>query len=431
MSKRICYQMSAIVADYLYQQAGLHPRLSNYRVREMVDGPRVVTLHVVIHPSMMKKVFALSDELAMALSLDKNVDVRIARGRAGALSIEIPNPQPYDVLISRLPRRRGLKATTGLDNENRPALVDFAHHTTPHLLIAGATGCGKTNAQRLFVYNLASQNEPRDVQFILIDAKKRGLGWRPFQRLPYLAHEVITDSDMALRALAWGVAEIDRRAQTGQTSPHVFIGIDEAQSILTDEAFVKPIADIASTGREFGIHLLMAMQDPKSDNLGNVTIKRNMARLVGHVDDATAAKVATGKAGSGAERLHGPGDMLLVLDSEVTRVTTALLTDRDVESLPRAETVGSLDLEQYEDIDHVLDTADNQHKAEHVAYAIAYPEASQRALYDQIHIGFPKIKALQNYVRDILSELASLGFSVCNGATGECNGATVQQGQDS
>ena len=156
----------------------------------------------------------MSEQLSTAAGLNREASIRIDRGRAGALAVETPKPEAlwYNVKITALPRRRWLRATLGLDNEHRPTLVDFSNPLTPHALIAGTTGSGKTNAQRLVVYDLASQNSPADVQFVLIDTRKRGIGCRPFQHLPHLLHPVITDDPTALRALSWAVAEVDRRA---------------------------------------------------------------------------------------------------------------------------------------------------------------------------------------------------------------------------
>ncbi|MEJ2557183.1 MAG: FtsK/SpoIIIE domain-containing protein [Anaerolineae bacterium] len=434
MNGRIFYRQTAVaIAHYWQQELNISPNV-HYRIREAINGPRLIVLHVIVNPRYATKIMAMSEALSMAAGLDKEQTIRIARGRSGALSVEIPKPGGigengvptglwYNVSITALPRRVGLRATVGLDTEHRPTLVDFSDPLTPHALIAGCTGSGKTNCQRLVVYDLASQNAPNHVQFLLIDTKKRGIGWRPFERLPHLLHSIITDDLTALKALGWAVAEIDRRAKSGQTRPRVFVGIDEAQALLEQRDFIKPIGDLAGVGREFGIHLLAALQDPTKDNLGDTTIKRNLTvRLVGKTDSPDAAKVAAGIGGTGAERLIGAGDFLLVQPDGVRRLTTALLTRKDVARLPTAERVGYLDLAEYEDIDHVLSQADNQSKADplepaHVAYALVYPEASQRELNREFSIGFPKIRRVQAFAQDVLAELEKLGFSICNGAT--------------
>jgi len=107
----------------------------------------------------------------------------------------------------------------------------------------------------VLIYHLA-QNETSDLRLLLIDTRKRGSGWRPFSRLPHLLHPLITDENNALKALAWAVAELDRRAVTDRDSPKIFIGIDEAPALLEFEQFIKPISDLAAVGRQYGLHIL-------------------------------------------------------------------------------------------------------------------------------------------------------------------------------
>lgn len=375
--KRFYYRTANAIAHYWAQELEIRPNV-HYRIRGAVNGPRVIALHVIVNPRYAAKIMGMSEQLSMAAGLDRETTIRIDRGRAGALSVEIPKPSElwHNFPITALPPRRGLRATVGLDVEHRPTLVDFSDPLTPHAGIFGTTGSGKTNAQRLLVYDLASQNEPGDVQFILIDTRKRGSGWRPFYHLPHLLHPVITDDGTALRALAWGVAEVDRRAKSGRTCPRVFVCLDETQALLDQEQFVKPIADLSAVGREFGIHLLAAMQNPTAKQLGDTAIKRNLTtRLVGKTDSADSARVATGIGGTGAERLIGAGDFLLVQPDGVRRLTTALLTEGDTDRLPRAESIGYIDLAQYEDVDHVLDVVDVKRadplEPDHVLVALA------------------------------------------------------------
>ncbi len=300
-SQIFCKQAATAVVGYLRQELNITPGV-HYRFVEAMSGPRVLALTVVINLRYALTVMGLSEQLSMAAGLDRGVSIRVDRGRRGTLALEIPKPRGlwYNVPVTALPRRRWLLASVGFDNEYRPALVNFADPLTPHLLIAGTTGSGKTNSQRLIVYDLASQNTPDDVQFILIDVRKRGAAWRPFERLLHLARPVITDDQTALKALAWLVAEIGRRAADGRNTPRVFVGIDETQTLFESEPFVKLIVDVAATGREFGVHLVAVTQNPTVRQLGDITLKRNLsARLVGKVDDATAAHVATGQAGRG------------------------------------------------------------------------------------------------------------------------------------
>ena len=358
LERRFCSAVTGALADHLYQELGLDPR-QHYRVLCATSGPRVLTLALHINPTHAKRIMGLAEQLSMAAGLDRDTSVRVTRGNRGTLSVEIPKPKNlwYNVKVDDLPPCRGLRAPVGIDVEHRPARVNFGNPLTPHLLAAGTTGSGKTNTARLFVYDLASGNQPRDVKLLLVDTRKRGTAWRSFAALPHLAHPIITDDAEALRALGWAVAEMDRRAVDGRTHPRVFIAVDEAQALLEADHFVKLFGDLAAVGREFGIHLLLATQNPTAQMLGDTSIKRNLTtRLVGKVDSAQAAQVAAGMKGTGAELLTGPGDQLLIgAGGVVTRITTALVTQADMDDLPRAETVATLDLDDYDDTDHVRD----------------------------------------------------------------------------
>lgn len=414
MNRREFYDRTTnAIAQYWRQELGGILPGTHYRIREAISGPRTINLLVVANPRYSAKIMGMSEALSQAAGLDAEQTIRIARGQAGGLSVEIPVPRElwFNISIRQLPARRWLKATVGLDTEHRPTLVDFASPVTAHCLVAGATGSGKTNAQRLLVYDLAIQNGPDEVRFVLIDTRKRGSGWRPFVDLPHLAHPVITDDPTALRALAWAVAEVDRRSIKGQTRPRVFIGIDEAQSVLEQPHFVKSLGDLAAVGREFGVHLIMAMQNPTSKQLGDTAIKRNVTvRLVGRTDSSESARVAAGIGGSGAEQLTGVGDFLLVQPDGVRRLTTALLSEADINRLPRAESVDYLDLAEYEDVDHVLDQAANVRKdvlePEHVLVALA---TGRGITWLASHLGIGSSKARR--VKDFADAMRESGVN--------------------
>ena len=421
MDTQIFYeQVGNAIAAYLFQELKLQPNI-HYRIVSAQSGPRVLSLSVSVNPRYSRKIAAMSEELSMASGLDKGVTIRVNRGNRGTLALEIPKPQAlwFDIGVANLPRRRGLTATVGLDNEHRPTAVNFSNPLTPHALLAGTTGSGKTNCLKLLTFDLASQNEPDMVEFVLIDTRKRGANWRNFARIPHLAHPVVTDNETALRALSWAVAEIDRRAVSGRTKPRVFVGIDECQDLLDKDEFVKVIGDIAATGREFGIHLLVAMQNPTAKQLGDTNIKRNLAcRLVGKVDSATAAVVATGQADTGAATFVGAGDKLFEQPMGIKRLTAALLTEKDTDRLPRTESVKTLDLGQYEDVDHIIEQANRGRgrepeplKPAHVALAMT-ANRGITWLAQTLSIGSGRAKKVLGFAKELHSELSELGYTV-------------------
>ena len=415
--KKFCHAVSGAVADYLWQEIKLHPQQGHYRIITATSGPRVLTLGMLINPRHAPKVIGLAEQLSMAAGLDRETSIRVTRGNRGTLSLEIPKPSFmwYNIGVKALPRCRNLKAPVGIDVEHRPARVDFDNPLTPHLLAAGTTGSGKTNTARLFVYDLASGNSPEDVKLILMDTRKRGTAWRSFSALPHLAHPVITKDEEALQALSWAVAELDRRALDRRTTPRVFIAVDEAQALLEFDHFIKPIGDLAAVGREFGIHLLLATQNPTAKMLGDTSIKRNMTtRLVGKVDSAQAAQVAAGVKETGAELLTGPGDQLLVSPGGVKRITTALVTEADLVKLPQTDSVPYLDLDEYDDIDHVRDQAQPRVAPllpHQVAQALVF-DGGINKLAGVLRVGNGRATRIKKFADELREVLDNLGYTV-------------------
>ena len=409
---------SSAIADYLWQQLEIHPQRGDYRLLSATSGPRVLTLGLLINPSLAPKVIKLAEQMSMAAGLDRAVSIRVARGNRGTLALEIPKPKDlwYDIGVRSLPNGRGLRAPVGIDVEHRPALLDFGNPLTPHLLASGTTGCGKTNTARLFAYDLATGNRPEDVSLILVDTRKRGIAWRSFENLPHLAHPVITDDATALRALGWAIAELDRRCLQRRNTPRVFLAIDEAQALLDRPEFVGPIGELAAVGRECGIHLFLATQNPTAEMLGSTNIKRNLTmRLVGKVDSAQAAVVSAGIKATGAELLTGPGDQLLIAPSGVTRITIALVTENDLLTLPRTESHQELELGQYDDIDHVVDQAAVNVPAPIEPAHLATALANRRGinwLASQLRIGTKRATRLRTYADQVLEALAELDHTI-------------------
>jgi hypothetical protein len=410
------------VAAYLAQELQIAPGV-HYAVVGASDEPRVLLVQVVVNPRYLKRVISMTDELSMAAGLSAENRIRVSRGAGGALTLEVPKPPRmwFDVGVRQLPRARGLRASVGLDVARRPAAVNYADALTPHTLVAGITGSGKTNAQQLLAWSLAEHNDPADVRMLVLDVEKRGRQWSRFNGSAHLLHPVVIEEGEARRVVAWTVAELDRRRDQGRATPRLFVFADEVQT-LVELGLAEAIRRLAANGREYGLHLVAATQYPTVAVLGDAVVKRNLAvRLVGRVDDASAAYVATGQRGTGAETLAGSGDFLLVQPGEVRRLTVALLGDDDVARLPRGDGAGAspsptLDLGEYEDPEHILDVTRSYPRPDdldpdHVALALATGRGIV-ALAEELRIGKGKATRVKAFADRVRVKLGEMGYHV-------------------
>lgn len=426
MNEETFYTQTALaVKAYINQELKLNEAC---RMVRAASGPRVLTMWLAVNPKYAEQIGRMENELSMAARLDHDQMVRVERGNRGLLAIQIPKPAGLCksvVPAQALPRHRGIRPGLGFDAEFRPVAADFGDPLAAHLLIPGMTGGGKTNAAKLLLWQLIRSNDPDSVKLLLLDVRKRGVGFSPFSHVPHLLHPVITDENTAARALAWCATEIDRRATERYTRPALFVCIDEAQALLQQAKYVKQVSDLVAVGREFGLHVLAMAQDPSADQIGSQSIKRNMARLVFRATDAQAALIAAGVAGSGAERLTGPGDGLLISPTGTRRIAVALLSPSDFEDLPYCEQVDELDFGGMNDPDHVNDQADlGRLEPAHVALALASGRGITW-LTRELHIGSGKAARVRQYADELKAELERLSYTgipaIPATVDGECN----------
>jgi S-DNA-T family DNA segregation ATPase FtsK/SpoIIIE len=293
--------------------------------------PRVIRFDLVTTLGVrLQKILALKDELALSLGVPA---VRLYR-EGNALHLEVPRPQPAVIpllaLCRSLPKPPPLTAVLGLDTEGIPLLLRLSSPDVAHVLVAGATGSGKTVLLRSLVLSLALFNPQRKLQLVLIDPKDRG--FRTLVRLPHLLRPVVTDSAAAVALLDNLVAEMERRDREGRHEPALVVVIDELADLRQTggKAVEEHLSRLTQRGREAGMHVVVATQRPTAAVLGGL-VKANLpVRLVGAVSSATEAQLATGLAGSGAERLRGRGDFLLVAHGEVIRLQAAYISEAEM-----------------------------------------------------------------------------------------------------
>jgi S-DNA-T family DNA segregation ATPase FtsK/SpoIIIE len=192
-----------------------------------------------------------------------------------------------------------------------------------HVLVAGATGSGKTELMRSLVVSLALLNRQSRLQIALIDPKSRG--FLPLAGLPHVVDDLASDPASATRLLNRLVAEMERRDQEHVSSPRIVVVVDELLDLLaTGGAAVETaLTRLAQRGREAGLHLIAGAQKPSAAALGPMLKANFPVRLVGRVGSVEDARVAAGQSGTGAEKLLGRGDFVLVAAGTTVRFQAA------------------------------------------------------------------------------------------------------------
>ncbi|HEY4607104.1 MAG TPA: DNA translocase FtsK, partial [Acidimicrobiia bacterium] len=311
---------------------------------KIVPGPTVTRYEIELAPGVkVNRVSSLSHDIAYALATP---DVRILVPIPGksAIGVEVPNNKRRlvslgDILSSAeaAVETHPLSVGLGMDISGQSKLLNLAE--LPHVLIAGATGAGKSSCINSIVTSLLMRTHPEDVRLIMVDPKRVELG--QYNGVPHLLTRVITNPKKANDALKWAVAEMDRRydlladakvrdiegyrekwdaagldPEGFDRFPYVVILIDELNDLMmvAGREVEESIVRIAQMARAVGIHLVIATQRPSVDVITGV-IKANVpSRLAFSVASQTDSRVILD--GSGAEKLIGMGDMLVVTAKE-------------------------------------------------------------------------------------------------------------------
>ncbi len=323
-------------------QAHLNARKIAGMVSLLWQGPQVLcfacSLGLGEDP---KRVEAQADALAVAAGADF---CRIARD-GGRLVLEIPKP-PADRKALPAKRLDGMQAPSptavaiGIATGGRTQWLDISDPNTPHLLIAGTTGSGKSVALHWLLYRLCRQNDPAQLRMIMLDPKRGELA--PFAHVPHLLHPVASAPLEMASLLSWATSELDRRLDTGRRGPRLVIVAEELADLAkTSPEAMGAVARIAQVGRGLNVHIIGVTQQPGTRSLGDA-LSNFPARLLGRVASATLTYGAAGKGKTEAHNLLGKGDMLLIRNDGVTRLQVPLIDGRQYGQLPRAVQVASL-----------------------------------------------------------------------------------------
>jgi S-DNA-T family DNA segregation ATPase FtsK/SpoIIIE len=310
--------------------------MARHKVAGRVKGgtvtPRFVQFQISTEVgAKVKQVTNLADEFALALG---KREARVYR-KDGAINVEIPRSKSDPIrllpLCAQLATVPPFAAVLGVEEDGTPLLVRLTAPDVAHILIVGTTGSGKTALARTLLTSLAMHNRQTQVQLILIDPKGRGFG--PLAQLPHLLGKVATDPQEAVEHLRWVVEEMERRDREQTNRPLLVVAIDELADLLQTggSAVEAMLTRISQRGREAGIHLVACTQKPTAALIGGA-IKANFpVRLVGTVASRDEARYATGLSDSGAEKLEGKGDFLLVSKGETVRFQAAWMGPSDFE----------------------------------------------------------------------------------------------------
>ena len=290
------------------------------------------------------KVTSLADELDEALTAARQAPVHCRFDRL-PLCLEVPRPDPKPLLLVEVLRRlhkgrqqmdlsQRLLAVVGEANSYSQAdtiLLDLLNPNSPHALIAGTTGSGKTNLLAAMVVSMAVLHSPEQVAMLLLDPK--GIDFVDFNALPHLACPVVTDPVTAVNALAQVVVELERRKREGVTEPRIVVFIDELAELadVAGPQVESQIKRLLQVGRGLGIHVVGATQKPLASVIGSLVKANFPVRIVGKVASADDARVAAGVSGTGAERLPGKGAMLLLSAGETKRIQAYLLPPNHIQ----------------------------------------------------------------------------------------------------
>ncbi|MFH1207462.1 MAG: DNA translocase FtsK 4TM domain-containing protein [Patescibacteria group bacterium] len=298
----------------------------------------------------LSQITTLSNDLALALAAHP---IRIEAPIPGKslVGIEVPNKAVAVVKLKEIlqsdefkKRKSKLTVALGKDVAGTSWAVDL--DPMPHLLIAGATGSGKSVCLNAILISLLYQNSPDELKLILVDPKR--VEMTGYNGIPHLITPVVNEIDKTINSLRWVVAEMDRRFEllqktghrniqaynqdAGNTMPYLIVAIDELADLMSVAAneVEAAIIRLAQMARAVGIHLILATQRPSVDIITGL-IKANItSRIAFSVASAVDSRTILDT--SGAEKLLGRGDMLYISAqlSKPKRLQGAYVTDDEI-----------------------------------------------------------------------------------------------------
>ena len=378
-------------------------------------------------------ILAREKDLALAL---KTQSIRIETPAMGKslVGIEVPNPTPSlvtlrGIMASSVFKKMSTKAhlPIALGKGSGGETVTFDLAKMPHLLIAGATGSGKSVCINAIVSCLIKEKSPSDLRLLLVDPKRVEL--TPYNGIPHLMAPVIVESDQVVGYLKGliremldryrrmeeiGVRNIDSyNSRMPDRMPYLVVAIDELADLMMTASFdvESSLCRLAQLGRATGIHLIVATQRPSVDVITGL-IKANFPSRISfgvtsQVDSRTILDVA------GADKLLGKGDMLyLPLDAgKPSRVQNVFISDEEIESLvefwkttpwpalPRIDLLAQSEEDEDDDMD-VADRDRDEMLDKAIELAYSHRKLSTSLLQRRLRVGYPRAARLMDQLEE-------------------------------
>ena len=336
--------------------------------------------HQINDASRVKVQSILSREQDLALAL-KTGDLRIEAPvpGEGLVGFEVPNPSPYRVYLrsitehsafKRIAARGGVPISLGKGTGGEPVTEDLL--SLPHLLIAGATGSGKSVCVNAIITSVLMANPPDRLRMIMVDPKRVEL--TPFNGLPHLLKPVIVDTEKVLPMLSGLMKELFRRyklmeeqgvrniegynKKAKEQIPYILLVVDELADLMMSARFEveQSLVRLAQLGRATGIHLILCTQRP-SVNVVTGLLKANIAaRVAFAVSSQVDSRVILD--GAGAEKLLGKGDLLFLSaqSPKPQRIQGTFMFDEEIERIvgfwrdQQGPTLVDIDLDEAQDL---------------------------------------------------------------------------------
>ncbi|RME70857.1 MAG: DNA translocase FtsK, partial [Planctomycetota bacterium] len=365
-------------AELRRQAEVLGRTLADFRVEARVvsveRGPNITTFELELAAGVkINRIASLEQDLALALGVQSVRIVGPTKGRS-TLGIEAPNPEQEIVRLSELigsrefsSKQRAVPLLLGKDARGAPLIADLAR--MPHLLIAGATGSGKSVCTNAIIVSMLLTRTPAEVRMILIDPKMVELAL--YDKIPHLLAPVVTDMRQAPAILEWAVEKMEQRYKLlsraavrhirsynalGRSKlaerlgvpeseleeraipwhmPYIVVVIDEFADLMcvARKEVETSVVRLAQKSRAVGIHLILATQRPTADVITGL-IKSNMpCRIAFQVASKLDSRTIIDR--NGAETLVGQGDMLYLPPgtSRLVRAQGAYVSDEEVKAV--------------------------------------------------------------------------------------------------